>query len=213
MGNKNNDHLYVSQRQCTYWFPEKFKTPPTPNVDATNKAYGGWDLTAKNLFFANGKRKNNFLLNSPTHKTLSDRLINISSIVNHYSFTFNMNYRILTLPLLLFFIGDPWRDATVSSDFHTRQSTDLQPIALSDGFHCSDLISASGVDPTILAIQQEALSKIKEWLSAWTPPSASEEGKHEPVPTQSQSGSRIVKPLNSWLRKAIYLFSILIYIV
>ncbi|PAV21369.1 peptidase S28 [Pyrrhoderma noxium] len=138
------------ERQCAYLFPEKFITAISPNANATNKEYGGWDIQADNLFFANGKR-------------------------------------------------DPWRDATVSSDFHTRQSTDLQPIALSDGFHCSDLISASGVDPTILAVQQEALSKIKEWLSAWTPPSASEEGKHEPVPTQSQSGSHIVKPLNSWL--------------
>ena len=203
MDNKNNDYLCVSQRQCTYWFPEKFKTPPTPNVDATNKAYGGWDLTAKNLFFANGKRKNNFLLNSPTHKTLSDRLINISSIVNHYSFTFNMNYQILTLPLLLFFIGDPWRDATVSSDFHTRISTSSQPIAVSDGFHCSDLsTAASVVDPTILTVQQEALSKIKEWLSAWTPPSTYREVKRD-EPDSSQSGAGIVKPLNSWLRKGV----------
>ena len=113
-----------------------------------------------------------------------------------------MNHQILTLPLLLFFIGDPWRDATVSSDFHTRQSTDSQPIAISDGFHGSDLISAAGVDPTILAVQQEALSKIEEWLSTWTPSSACEEVKRdEPISTQSQS--RIVKPLNSWSRRAV----------
>ena len=98
---------------------------------------------------------------------------------------------------------DPWRDATVSSDFHTRISTSSQPIAVSDGFHCSDLsTAASVVDPTILTVQQEALSKIKEWLSAWTPPSTYREVKRD-EPVSSQSGSGIVKPLNSWLRKGV----------
>ena len=136
-----------------------------------------------------------FFIKSP-YKILSN---DESYIINYHQLSIACQ---LLTPSLLFFIGDPWRDATVSSDFHTRQSTDSQPIAISDGFHGSDLISAAGVDPTILAVQQEALSKIKEWLSAWTPSSACEEVKRdEPISTQSQS--RIVKPLNSWSRRAV----------
>ncbi|RDX52320.1 peptidase S28 [Lentinus brumalis] len=46
------------ERQCTYFFPEKFanQTNPAPNVDATNKMYGGWFVKSKRLFFANGSR-------------------------------------------------------------------------------------------------------------------------------------------------------------
>ncbi|KAH8118760.1 serine carboxypeptidase S28-domain-containing protein [Phellopilus nigrolimitatus] len=44
------------ERQCTFYFPDKFKTAPDPRADATNAAYGGWDLTVDQLFFANGKR-------------------------------------------------------------------------------------------------------------------------------------------------------------
>ncbi|KAH8118755.1 peptidase S28 [Phellopilus nigrolimitatus] len=109
------------ERQCTYWFPEKFKNATPPDVAATNKAYDGWDLNVNRLFFANGQR-------------------------------------------------DPWRDATVSSDFHTRQSTSSQPIAVGDGFHCSDLSTAAGkVDTTILAVQEKALALMKTWLSTWSP--------------------------------------------
>lgn len=44
------------QRQCTYYFPEKFKTPPVPTVGAVNKAYAGWNVNIDKLFFANGRR-------------------------------------------------------------------------------------------------------------------------------------------------------------
>lgn len=67
-------------------------------------------------------------------------------------------------------IGDPWRDATVSSEFSGSKSTALQPIALSDGFHCSDLLALSGTaDPTILAVQNQALGTMHSWLSMYAP--------------------------------------------
>ena len=45
------------ERQCTYWFPQAFPKPHGPDVDAVNKAYGGWDVNIERLFFANGERK------------------------------------------------------------------------------------------------------------------------------------------------------------
>ncbi|KAH8118766.1 serine carboxypeptidase S28-domain-containing protein [Phellopilus nigrolimitatus] len=109
------------ERLCTYYFPNKFSTATDPRADATNTAYGGWDLNVDRLFFANGKR-------------------------------------------------DPWRDATTSSDSHTRESTGLMPVAESDGFHCTDLISEAGeLDDTVRAVQQQALSSLAAWLGAWQP--------------------------------------------
>ncbi|KAH9942562.1 peptidase S28 [Amylocystis lapponica] len=43
-----------SERICTYYFPEKFSSPPTPDAAGTNKAYDGWFVKADRLFFANG---------------------------------------------------------------------------------------------------------------------------------------------------------------
>ncbi|KAJ3735180.1 peptidase S28 [Lentinula guzmanii] len=69
---------------------------------------------------------------------------------------------------------DPWREATVSADGVDVPSTDTQPIAIGDGFHCSDLSTASGnVDPTVRAVQTKALAFMKTWLAEWTPPSKS----------------------------------------
>jgi len=66
--------------------------------------------------------------------------------------------------------GDPWRDATLSADETLFISTPWQPIALGDGFHCSDLgVAAAVVDPTIAAVQSEALFWMKEWLKTWRP--------------------------------------------
>ncbi|EKM56364.1 uncharacterized protein PHACADRAFT_253438 [Phanerochaete carnosa HHB-10118-sp] len=65
---------------------------------------------------------------------------------------------------------DPWREATVSADGATSVSTAEQPIAVGDGFHCSDLISDNGaVDPTVLAVQQRGLASIKAWLEGFKP--------------------------------------------
>ncbi|KAI0065739.1 peptidase S28, partial [Artomyces pyxidatus] len=65
---------------------------------------------------------------------------------------------------------DPWRYATVSSDFVHVESTPQQPIVESDGFHCSDLLTHHGlVDPTVLAVQNSGLAYMKAWLAEWRP--------------------------------------------
>lgn len=44
------------ERQCQYMFPAAFKTPPVPNIAATNAAYDGWNVKIDRIFFANGMR-------------------------------------------------------------------------------------------------------------------------------------------------------------
>ncbi|KAG8750277.1 hypothetical protein FRC12_012959 [Ceratobasidium sp. 428] len=76
----------------------------------------------------------------------------------------------VNVPRLFFANGkrDPWREATVSADFYNRRSTDLQPIAVSDGFHCSDLLTRFGTaDPTVLAVQKLALAYMTKWIKEW----------------------------------------------
>ncbi|GJJ15866.1 hypothetical protein Clacol_010144 [Clathrus columnatus] len=62
---------------------------------------------------------------------------------------------------------DPWREATLSSDFHTRVSTSSQPIYVGNGFHCSDLIVQSGIDPTIKAVIDAGVATLSNWLTEW----------------------------------------------
>ncbi|CAL1700044.1 unnamed protein product [Somion occarium] len=65
---------------------------------------------------------------------------------------------------------DPWREATVSADGVNVKSTPSQPVAISDGFHCSDLSTANGnVDDTVKQVQQQALTTIKTWLAGGRP--------------------------------------------
>ncbi|OAX31159.1 hypothetical protein K503DRAFT_777807 [Rhizopogon vinicolor AM-OR11-026] len=67
-------------------------------------------------------------------------------------------------------LRDPWRDATVSADGLYRPSTPTMPIYEGDGFHCSDMITKSGIDdPTIAAVQETALEYMAEWLAEWKP--------------------------------------------
>ncbi|KAH9920151.1 peptidase S28 [Fomitopsis serialis] len=66
---------------------------------------------------------------------------------------------------------DPWRDATISADGTNFQSTSTRPIAIGDGYHCSDLDAANGeVDSTIAAVQAQGLAAMKSWLETWEPP-------------------------------------------
>ncbi|KDQ18926.1 hypothetical protein BOTBODRAFT_153797 [Botryobasidium botryosum FD-172 SS1] len=69
-------------------------------------------------------------------------------------------------PRLFFANGkqDPWREATVSSDFIVRPSTPLNPIAVSNGFHCSDLAASSAIDPTIAKVQDLAVKYFTQWV-------------------------------------------------
>lgn len=80
-------------------------------------------------------------------------------------------------PLLLLLIrpltwtpGDPWREATTSATLSPTSSTPSQPIAISDGFHCSDLITANAkVDGTVLGVQTQALAAMAGWLEGFEP--------------------------------------------
>lgn len=65
---------------------------------------------------------------------------------------------------------DSWLDATVGAQGLNTTSTDLQPIAMSDGFHCSDMYAANAVvDSTVAAVQNQGLSSIATWLQDWQP--------------------------------------------
>lgn len=83
-------------------------------------------------------------------------------------------------------VGDPWREATLSADGQNFQSTPQQPIAVGDGFHCSDLSTANGnVDSTVRAVQVQALASISSWIAEWTPAKVSRdlsETTDAPVP-------------------------------
>ena len=51
-------------------------------------------------------------------------------------------------------------------------SSSQQVIAVSDGFHCSDLLTRNAqVDETVAAVQTQALASMKEWLAGWEPSS------------------------------------------
>ena len=45
--------------------------------------------------------------------------------------------------------------------------TPQQPIEISNGFHCSDMVTSERIDPTIAAVQDKALASFETWLSAW----------------------------------------------
>jgi hypothetical protein len=68
------------------------------------------------------------------------------------------------------FLEDPWREATVSSDYHPRSSTQNQPIhVLESGFHCSDLITRFNIAPDIKAVQDDAVATFSQWISEFVP--------------------------------------------
>lgn len=170
--------LTVDQRQCQFMFPEAFPKPPKVDIKGTNKAYKGWDVRIKNIFFANGMRKLDL------------------GLVHFYSLT-------ILSP------GDPWRDATISAEGLNVKSTPQQPIGLGDGFHCSDLSTASGLaDPTILAVQKAALTSMKMWLADWKP-GVSSDSARAPAPKsdqntipQGRTGAAPIKPISAWNKGA-----------
>ncbi|EIN10777.1 hypothetical protein PUNSTDRAFT_132850 [Punctularia strigosozonata HHB-11173 SS5] len=102
----------------------------------------------------------------------------------------------VTEPRLFFATGsrDPWREATKSADNTDFKSTTAQPIAESDGFHCSDLLTSEGqADATIAAVQQKALASIKVWLTEWP---SHKKGKRDAVSPKAASS----KPINAWMK-------------
>ncbi|KAF8969331.1 serine carboxypeptidase S28-domain-containing protein [Flammula alnicola] len=101
-------------------------------------------------------------------------------------------------------VRDPWRDATVSADGLNVQSTASQPIAVGDGFHCSDLGASAAIDPTIAAVQTKALASMKTWLAAWKPKSNGfpvKTPRSTPAPSTKVSPPVSPKPVNAWFKK------------
>jgi len=100
-------------------------------------------------------------------------------------------------------VRDPWRDATVSADGLYVQSTPEQPIWVSDGFHCSDLGTSSGLaDTTVGAVQSAALAAMKNWLKDWKP-TGNSPTKSDPVVTEQavpQLQSHSSKPVNVFFK-------------
>ncbi|KAJ3511571.1 hypothetical protein NLJ89_g4020 [Agrocybe chaxingu] len=101
-------------------------------------------------------------------------------------------------------IRDPWKDATISAEGLNITSTIQQPIGLADGFHCSDLGVSGAVDPTIAAVQQQALASMKAWLKTWKPL-----GQGGPIKTPRAVAQTFkntfppisVKPVNAWFKR------------
>lgn len=100
--------------------------------------------------------------------------------------------------------GDPWRDATLSADGLNVKSTPSQPIGEGDGFHCSDLLTSSNIDPTILAVQNEGLASMKKWIAAWKPHNNGlpvKTPRSVPAPPQQAQPPAFIKPINAWFKK------------
>ncbi|KDQ14566.1 hypothetical protein BOTBODRAFT_345995 [Botryobasidium botryosum FD-172 SS1] len=91
-----------------------------------------------------------------------------------------------TIPRIFFANGkrDPWREATVSSDFINRPSTPSNPIAVSDGYHCTDLSMKNTIDPSVAKVQQLAVQYFVQWVNEYNlfklPPPAN--FNHEVIP-------------------------------
>lgn len=68
------------------------------------------------------------------------------------------------------YLGDPWLEATVSAKSSPYRASASRPVELSDGFHCSDLVTSNGrVDTTVAAVQRQGLAAISRWLSEFRP--------------------------------------------
>ncbi|KAI0722618.1 hypothetical protein C8Q76DRAFT_855023 [Earliella scabrosa] len=66
--------------------------------------------------------------------------------------------------------GDPWREATKAASETRFSSMRDQPLAVSDGFYCSDLSTTNAnADALVKAVQQQALKSIADWLAEWKP--------------------------------------------
>lgn len=128
------------ERQCTYWFPETF----------ANQTYPAPDVDTTNQEYKGWFVKVDRLFFA------NGRRKSLYTPLNRHT------YNSLRT-------GDPWKEATLAADGTNFQSTPDQPLALSDGFHCSDLGTVNAVDPTILEVQQQALKSIAGWLEEYRP--------------------------------------------
>jgi len=156
-------------------FPSAFPLSLLPRTFLNYLQYKGWRIKTNNLFFANGIRKQPYMME-----------IGWQILISRKS-------------------GDPWKDATVSAKGLNIPSTPQQTIGLSDGFHCSDLGVSSSIDPTVAAVQQKALASMRTWLATWRPSDNGgpvKTPRSSPQPVQSVSPRVTQKPVNAWFKKA-----------
>jgi hypothetical protein len=87
----------------------------------------------------------------------------------------------------------------ISADGINVPSTPQQPIAMGNGFHCSDMLIQSGlVDPAIAAVQSAALAAMKNWLAEWQPNgSPLKNVTAESVPNVPQANPQVPRPINA----------------
>ncbi|KAF9057889.1 peptidase S28 [Panaeolus papilionaceus] len=99
-------------------------------------------------------------------------------------------------------IRDPWKEATLSTT-GLRPKVSSQHIGLGGGFHCSDMSLASAqADPTIAAVQAQALQFMKATLASWKPTGNSppvKGPKPKPFPFNPLP-IPMSKPINAWFR-------------
>ncbi|TFK25968.1 hypothetical protein FA15DRAFT_638482 [Coprinopsis marcescibilis] len=101
---------------------------------------------------------------------------------------------------------DPWRNTGVSARSRTPRSTALQPVYLTNGFHCSDMGVMGSVDPTVGDAQQKALGHIATWLRTWRPRDRGWSNSPRPgTPIRrpnrpSRPRKTFTKSLNGWFR-------------
>ena len=63
-------------------------------------------------------------------------------------------------------LGDPWLEVTLSATEANTSSTDLRPIYLTDGFHCSDMTYVNAVvEPSLGEVWNQALTTFPRWVS------------------------------------------------
>ncbi|KAH8671712.1 serine carboxypeptidase S28 [Xylariales sp. PMI_506] len=133
------------ERQCAIWFPPEgnatYGSAEGATADAFNARAGGW-------------------LNTPTNS--SARLLYLNGEV------------------------DPWRSASVASQFrpggpfiniNASDAGTAEPVAgvatvppsvlIEDGIHCSDLIAANSVHPSVAAAQAFVISQMQAWVAEW----------------------------------------------
>ncbi|KAJ2922949.1 hypothetical protein H1R20_g14152, partial [Candolleomyces eurysporus] len=64
---------------------------------------------------------------------------------------------------------DPWVEVTHSAAAARIASTATQPIFLTDGFHCSDMLISNAVDQSINQVFQSAITTFPQWVAEFKP--------------------------------------------
>jgi len=104
-------------------------------------------------------------------------------------------------------LRDPWKDATLSAETISVPSTPSMPIAVSDGFHCSDLSYANAlIDTSVDVVQKQYLAKVKTWMTEWKPSKVHhkrvvlDEALVRPIEARDAATAPYTKPINAFAK-------------